>query len=88
MEQINDLNEAYLFLNEKGVLVSVFGQRKSYFALKKEAIFVSNEQLNCYITFEQFEDLFGKQKFYLYEDDKDEFVSMEKDREYYSIKHK
>ena len=40
------------------------------------------------ITLNMLEDLFSKQKFYLYEDDKDEFVSMEKDREYYSIKHK
>ena len=38
MEQIKDLKEAYLLLNEKAVLVSVFGQRKSYFALKKDSI--------------------------------------------------
>ena len=59
MEQIKDLKEAYLLLNEKAVLVSVFGHRKSYFALKKDSIFVSNEQLNCYIKFEQFEELFS-----------------------------
>ena len=41
MQQIKDLQEAYLCLKEKQLLVSVFGKRKSYFKLSKEAISVS-----------------------------------------------
>lgn len=87
MQQIKDLQEAYLCLKEKQLLVSVFGKRKSYFKLSKEAISVRNENLSCYISFADFEDLFSKQSFYLYEDE-EEFVSIEKDKEYYAMKHK
>lgn len=87
MQKINDLQEAYLCLKDKQLLVSVFGKRKSYFRLAKEVISVRNENLSCYISFEDFEELFAKQSFYLYEDE-EEFVSIEKDKEYYAMKHK
>ena len=88
MEQIKDLKEAYMYLNDHQVLVSRFSKKTSFFRLKKDAIMVLKDNLSCYLSFKEFEDLFANNPFYLYKDDKEEFVSLEKDKEYYSFQHK
>ena len=84
MEQIKDLKEAYLFLNEKGVLVSVFGQRKSYFALKKDRVLIQNSSSTFSLNIDEFQTLYKDVKFIIYDPSIEVEIDTLKDDEYYS----
>ena len=79
MEKINSFNEVLYYLKERQLLTS---DNKDIFVYKKDRICRYFNGSCVKMDIESFSELYGKETFYLYEDDK-AFIDDEKDEAYY-----
>lgn len=84
MNDILDINEALPLLKEGIILKDKVSTR---FVCKKKRIYVYSSNSSYNLSFEDFKDLFKDNQFII-EDFSDSDIDIEKDKEYYSFKHK
>lgn len=88
MDKIEDFATVRNFLKQ-GEIVCISNPRLTYFGLKNSSIQAKNNQSRYFLDWVEFEEIFGKEEFYLYEKKKEEaIVDDAKDEEYYSWQHK
>lgn len=76
-------------LLKQGEIVCISNPLITYFNRKNTSIQAKNDQSRYFLDWVEFEEIFGKEEFYLYEKKKEEAVVDEvKDEEYYSWRHK
>lgn len=88
LNKITCFNEVVYLLKEKEVVYILHKGKMTFFALVNERIRVYNENCNYSISFEVFEELFYDETFYLHKKIEEEWISKEKDDEYYRWRHK
>ena len=89
MEKIQSFSLALEYLKQQEILVSFQKGNKVLYCMKKEKIQVQSKNAAYVLTIEDFQDLFEKEVFYLYEPNDSGFeISKEKDEEYYGWYHK
>lgn len=84
MENIFEINEALSLLKEGIILKDKVSTR---FICKKKRIYIYSSNSSYNLSFEDFYELFKDNKFVV-EDFDDSSIDIEKDKEYYSFKHK
>lgn len=84
MEEIIDIELAINLLKEGIVLKDNF---KNKFVKKKKRVHVYSSNSSYSLSFDEFQELFKNNKFII-EDFDDYQIDLEKDKEYYSFKHK
>ena len=84
MENIFEINEALSLLKE-GVILK--DKMSTKFICKKKRIYVYSSNSSYNLSFDDFCELFKDSKFVV-EDFDDSGIDIEKDKEYYSFKHK
>ena len=87
MERINSYSEALRCLKE-GFTISTAEEMPVYFTLHENRIRVHSEQYTLRLSQQEWKDLYGDRVFYLCDDPDDQFIDPEKDKEYYSWRHK
>lgn len=76
-------------LLKQGEIVCISNPLITYFNFKTTSIQAKNDQSRYFLDWVEFEEIFGKEEFYLYEKKKEEaIVDDAKDEEYYSWQHK
>lgn len=76
-------------LLKQGEIVCISNPLITYFNFKNTSIQAKNDQSRYFLDWVEFEEIFGKEEFYLYEKKKEEaIVDDAKDEEYYSWQHK
>lgn len=89
MEKIQSFSLALEYLKQQEILVSFQKGNKNFYCMKKEKIQVQSKNASYVLTIEDFQELFEKEIFYLYEPETNGFeISKEKDEEYYGWYHK
>ena len=85
-EESNVLNIAYAlaFIKRGDILISFVDNKKTFFALKKDRVFIQNQSISFSLTFEEFESLYGQSKFVIYDPNSEVEIDTLKDEEYYS----
>lgn len=83
MEKIININEAINLLKE-GLILKDINNR---FIYKKKRVYVYSSNSSYNLKIDEFIELFKDNKFVL-EDFEDGSIDLEKDKEYYSFKHK
>lgn len=84
MEEILDINEGLALLKEGIILKDKIGSK---FIYKKKRIYVYSSNSSYNLSVNDFFELFKDNKF-IVEDFDDSTIDPEKDKEYYSFKHK
>ena len=84
MDNILDINEALPLLKEGIILKDNLNTK---FICKKKRIYVYSSNSSYNLSFDDFSELFKDSKF-IVEDFDDSTIDPEKDKEYYSFKHK
>lgn len=84
MQEIIEIKDALPLLKEKAVLKDFKSNR---FIYKRKRIYVYSSNSSYNLKEEDFLDLFKDSKFII-EDFEEETIDLEKDKEYYSFKHK
>lgn len=84
MNEVYEINEALNLLKEGIILKDNLSSR---FICKKKRIYVYSSNTSYNLSFKDFSELFKDSKFVL-EDFDDSSIDLEKDKEYYSFKHK
>ena len=84
MDEFVEINEALSLLKE-GIILK--DNLRSKFIYKKKRIYVYSNNSSYNLNFKDFSELFKDSKFII-EDFDDSTVDLEKDKEYYSFKHK
>ena len=84
MQEIIEIKEALQLLKDKIVLKDIQSNR---FIYKKKRIYVYSTNSSYNLNEEDFLSLFKDSKFII-EDFEEEIIDLEKDKEYYSFKHK
>lgn len=84
MQEIIEIKEALQLLKDKIVLKDIQSNR---FIYKKKRIYVYSTNSSYNLNEEDFLALFKDSKFII-EDFEEEIIDLEKDKEYYSFKHK
>lgn len=84
MDKIVEVNEALQLLKDKLILKDFNASR---FIYKKKRIYVYSSNSSYSLKMEEFLELFKDSKFII-EDFEEEIIDLEKDKEYYSFKHK
>lgn len=84
MQEIIEIKEALQLLKDKIVLKDIQSNR---FIYKKKRIYVYSSNSSYNLNEEDFLALFKDSKFII-EDFEEEIIDLEKDKEYYSFKHK
>ena len=84
MDNILDINEALPLLKEGIILKDNLNTK---FICKKKRIYVYSSNSSYNLSFNDFSELFKDSKF-IVEDFDDSTIDPEKDKEYYSFKHK
>lgn len=88
MDKIEGFTTVRNFLKQ-GEVVCISNPQLTYFRLKNSSIQAKNDQSRYFLDWVEFEVIFSKEEFYLYEKKKEEaFVDDVKDEEYYSWRHK
>lgn len=91
MKKIESFEEVLYLLNQNEIVFLMDKGKATFFAqVENDRIRVNNEHVNYFMSIQQLKQLFASEVFYLYDKkrQKEEFVSDEKDAEYYSWKHK
>lgn len=88
MQKLTIFDEIQYALNNQEILFIKDKKGFTFFAKRMDKVRVYNENSNYIITFDEFQKLFSKTTFYVYEKEEDEFISKQKDDEYYSWWHK
>ena len=86
LSPILDINEVVILLKNKNILYTN-NNIKTFFMLKKQKIIITNANMNITLTIDEFKNLYDGNKFFIYEDN-DENFDFSRDIEYYSWKHK
>ena len=84
MEEIITINEAINMLKDGIILKDTMGNK---FIFKKRRIYVYSSNSSYNLSAQDFSELFKDNKFII-EDFDDSQIDLEKDKEYYSFKHK
>ena len=84
MENIFEINDALSLLKEGVILKDKVNNR---FICKKKRIYIYSSNSSYNLSFDDFYELFKDSKFVV-EDFDDSTIDIEKDKEYYSFKHK
>lgn len=84
MDNILDINEAVPLLKEGIILKDNLNTK---FICKKKRVYVYASNSSYNLSFDDFSELFKDSKF-IVEDFEDSTIDPEKDKEYYSFKHK
>ena len=84
MNEIYTINEAINILKEKIILKDNLNNK---FVYKKKRIYVYSSNSSYNLNIDDFLELFKDSKFII-EDNDDSEIDIEKDKEYYSFKHK
>lgn len=84
MKEIFEIDEAILLLKEKVILKDNLSTK---FIYKKKRIYVYSSSSSYSLSLQDFSELFKDSKFFI-EDFEDSTIDLEKDKEYYSFKHK
>ena len=84
MNEIFGINDAINLLKEGLMLKDNVGSK---FMMKKKRVSVYSSNSTYTLSFKDFQDLFKDNKFMI-EDFEDAGIDLEKDKEYYSFKHK
>lgn len=89
LQQIEIWSDVLYYLNHQQIVFVIQKGKTTFFAKIEEKIRVNNEYSNYIMSEQEFEELFKNEIFYLYEKESGEdFISKEKDDEYYSWWHK
>lgn len=83
MEIINNINEALELISQGLILVSINQKNRSYFAKKKDKIYIQNSNSSYSVSIKEFILLFSQTKFIIYETDNTN-IDLQKDEEYYN----
>ena len=86
-EDIILINEAYTYLKEGEILLSI-DNNSSFFKYKNYKVMIVNKNYKSYITIEEFIELYKDVKFIIYSPKDTDLVDEGKDKEYYSWNHK
>ena len=87
MEQINSYSEALRYMKE-GFTVCTAEAVPVYFNLRDNRVRVHTEQYSLRLSLTEWKELYGEKVFCLCEDADDQLIDPEKDKEYYSWRHK
>ena len=88
MEKINSLQQLEECLKANLILCTPTNKGLTYITLYKDKVRLQNEYSRYILTFQDFLELYGKQPFFIYEEEQGNEISVEKDEEYYGWYHK
>lgn len=83
-ELIQNIRAAERLLKEGNLLVSSVNGLRTYFAKKKDRVFIQNDSCCFSVTFDEFLTLYGNCRFLLYAVSGDGGIDPKKDEEYYT----
>lgn len=86
-EIIDNIETAINLLKYKKVLFTNHLNNKTLFVERKGKVLMIGVNNTCFLTYDQFKDLYSESKFIIYEES-DENFDFSRDDEYYSWKHK
>ena len=78
------IDEILPLLKNKIILFTIIDGKKKYIHYYKKLILVQDINSRYKLPFEEFKNLYFDAKFYIYEDNSNIEIDIEKDKEYYS----
>ena len=83
-EVLLNIETAILCIKKGDILLSFINGKKSYFALKKDKVFIQNASSTFSLSLNEFQTLYQEAKFLVYDPSKEVEIDSLKDEEYYS----
>ncbi len=79
-----NIQEAIDLIKKGFILLCIQGKKKTFCVHKKEKVYIQNDSVSYYLSFEEFLSLFSQNKFIIYEAPTGGQIDLQKDAEYYS----